>query len=99
VHISVLLRRIFVSHVLRVVRQRDRGDGAFTQGDADRAVDKVAAPAGCRRVLDESARDVLEHADEIDFLLIAPPERIARLMAGDRPHWHMRRSRRLAVMR
>ncbi|MGY4382884.1 hypothetical protein ACVWZ3_010587 [Bradyrhizobium sp. i1.3.6] len=35
---------------------------------------------------DVRACDVLEHRDEIKFLLIAPAERVSRLLADDRQH-------------
>ena len=45
--------------------------------------------AGGGRLLDERAGDVLEHADQVDFLLIMAAERGARLLAGDREHRHV----------
>ena len=45
--------------------------------------------AGRGSLLDERSGHVLEHARQIDFLLIMAAERGARLLAGDRQHRHV----------
>ena len=74
---------------LQIVRQHDCRDPPLAQRDANGAVDQMPHLRRRRRLLHERAGDILEHADEIDFLLIMAAERVARLLADDRQHRHV----------
>ena len=79
----------FIGQILQVVGQDDRRDLAFGERDAHRAVDQMAHLRGHRGLLDEGAGDVLEHRNEIEFLLIVAAQRGARLLSGDGEHRHV----------
>ena len=59
---------------------------AARQRDPRRAVDQVAHLRGRRGLRDIGAGDVLEHRDQVEFLLILAAERVARLLTDDREH-------------
>jgi hypothetical protein len=65
------------------------GHAAFTLGDPNGAVYKVAHLRRRARLMNESACDVLEHAGDIDFLLIMTADRRTCLLAGDSQHGHV----------
>ena len=48
---------------------------------------------GRRRLLHEGARDILEQADQIHFLLIVAANRVAGLLTDNREHGHMIKAR------
>ena len=88
-HRAVLARRVLVRLVLEVVREDDRRHAALAERDADRAVDEVPDLRRLGRLLHEGAGDVLEHADEVDFLLVVAADGVARLLPRDREHRHV----------
>ena len=83
---AVGVGRAFVRFLLQVVGQDDHGRGPPRQRDPDRAVDQVPhlGRRGCLH--DIGARDVLEHREKVELLLVVPAEGIAGLLAHDRQH-------------
>jgi len=77
-------RRLLVGHLLDVVGHDDRRDRPLRARDAHRAVDEVRGLPGIHADLDVLVRDVLVQGGQIDLLLIARPQRHARLLAHDR---------------
>ena len=86
-------RRLAVGRLLRVVGQDDGGDLALADCAANGPIHQVAYL--CRRagLLDEGARDILEHRRQVDLLLIVRAQRGAGLLPGDREHRHMIQTR------
>ena len=83
---AVLARRFLVRFVAEVVGNHQCRHPAFRFRHAHRAVDQVTDLRSGASLLHEGAGHVLEHADQVDFLLIMPTERRAGLLAGDRQH-------------
>ena len=80
----MLARRFLVRFVSEVVRNNQRGHAAFRFRHAHGAVDQVTDLGGRAGLLHERARHVLEHADQVDFLLIVAAERRTGLLPGNR---------------
>ena len=76
-------RRILVGFILKVAGQDQRGHRPPGQRNARGAVDEMPYLRGCRSLRDIGAGHVLEHRDQIEFLLVLPAQRAARLLAGD----------------
>ena len=70
----MLARRVLVGEILQLVGKDQRGDLALRKRRADAAVDHMADLGGCGGLLDVSASDVLEKADEVEFLLVMRAE-------------------------
>ena len=86
---AVLARRFLVRFVAEVVGNHQCRDPAFRFRHAHRAVDQVTDLRSGAGLLHEGAGHVLEHADQVDFLLIVATERRAGLLSGDRQHRHV----------
>ena len=80
---AVFARRVLVGGVAKVVGNNQCRHPAFGFRHAHGAIDEMA-DLGCRAgLLHEGARHVLEHADDIDFLLVMAAKRCTRLLPGD----------------
>ncbi|OIQ65066.1 hypothetical protein GALL_533770 [mine drainage metagenome] len=85
----MLPRRLFVFRLLQIVRQNHRGDPALTLGNADRPIDQVAHLRRHTGLHHERAGHVLEHALQVEFLLIVPTHRRPRLLSRNGHHRHV----------
>ena len=78
-----------VLQFLHVGRDDDRGRGALGQRDADGPVEHVRQLLGDRDHLHVVAGDVLEQAEQVDFLLVGAAHRGAAGLADDRDDRHV----------
>ena len=81
---AVLARWFLVRFVPEVVGNNQCRYAAFRFCHAHRTVDQVTDLRSRAGLLHEGARHVLEHADQIDFLLIVSAERRPGLLPGNR---------------
>ena len=86
---AVLTWRVLIVGFLQIVRQHDRSDPALAQRNPDGAIDEMANLRGRRSLFHKGAGDVLEHARQVDLLLVMAAERVARLLTGNRQHRHV----------
>src|SRR3569832_1126723 len=77
---------ILIKLVLQIVRQHDRRHGPFRQRDACRPINQMSHLGWRRGLRDKGAGDILEHRNELEFLLILSAARIARLLADNGEH-------------
>ncbi|MHC2621451.1 hypothetical protein ACVIW2_003483 [Bradyrhizobium huanghuaihaiense] len=78
--------RTFVGFFLEIVGQDERGRGPPGERGPHRSINQMAHLRRRRCLHDVGAGDILEHRNEIEFLLVAPAERVARLLADDCEH-------------
>ena len=88
-HRAMRARGIRVRGLLQVVRQHQGGDAMPAFGDTHRPVHHVPDLRRRAGLADEIACHVLEHAGQVNFLLIMPADRGPRLLAGDRQYRHV----------
>jgi hypothetical protein len=88
-HRAVLAGRWSVGRFLQIVGHHQRGHTALANRNANGAVHQM--PDLCRHagLVNEGSDRVLEHADDINFLLIMPTDSGARLLSRDRKHRHV----------
>src|SRR3954453_16602740 len=75
--------------VLQIVWEDKRRHHALAKRNAHSAIDEMANLRRRRRLLHKGAGNILEHALQVEFLLVVPAKRIARLLTGDRQNRHV----------
>ena len=82
-HRAVGAGRLFVRHLLKIVRQDQRRHRTVCQRDSNGTIDEMAHLRRGSSLLNEIAGDVLEQRREVNLLLIMAADRATRLLADD----------------
>jgi hypothetical protein len=71
------------------IRHDERCDATLANGDPHRAVHEMPYLCGHAGLMNKGAGNILEHTDEIKFLLIVATDSDAGLLSGNSQNWHV----------